>query len=260
MDNLTASGLQLLEAGSTMLSIKIDGELCYENCDGILEITRSALERKPQRIELDMGDVAFVDSSGLRAMLQCWRYCDEAGVRFELAAASTQVTRIIRMSGFGEVFGLPRVEIDEIKERIGSVLDGSKYCWKVSEHVASSEASVVPSLRDAAVSAARQAGADGIDLVDIQIAVGEAITNAYKHGSPNKGKNRIRMCCLFCSKVFVIEIEDEGPVFDPNVIAEPEPSKMRECGMGIYLMRQAMDVVEIDYNGSGNRIRMIKWL
>jgi hypothetical protein len=35
---------------------------------------------------------------------------------------------------------------------------------------------------------------------------------------------------------------------------------MRDHGMGIYLMRHAMDVVEFACNCPGNRVSMLKWL
>ena len=53
-------------------------------------------------------------------------------------------------------------------------------------------------------------------------------------------------------------IEDEGPGFDPGVLPDPtDPSNLdRPCGRGLLLMRTFMDVLE--YNESGNRVRMRK--
>lgn len=97
-------------------------------------------------------------------------------------------------------------------------------------------------------------------MCDIKIAVGEALTNAYRHGSPKKGVSRIEVRCMTCSAAFVVEIQDEGPSFNPDDTPDPDPRKLKDHGMGIYLMREAMDVVEFSSTGSGNVVRMVKWL
>ena len=58
-------------------------------------------------------------------------------------------------------------------------------------------------------------------MCDIQIAVGEALTNAYRHGSPEKGKSRIGLKCSVCDKVIVLEVQDEGEPFDSGAVADP---------------------------------------
>jgi len=132
--------------------------------------------------------------------------------------------------------------------------------WKVHEYEVESDPSVISSLREKATSAAREAGARGDTLSDIQIAVGEALTNAYRHGSPKKPENRISLRCMTCPMAVVVEISDEGDRFDFDNCSDPDISQMRDHGMGIYLMRQAMDVVEFCCDCPGNRVRMIKWL
>ncbi len=124
---------------------------------------------------------------------------------------------------------------------------------KTYEYVVASESSMISVLRNKACDAAIEAGAHGDDLCDIQIAVGEALTNAYRHGSPNKDINKIAMRCIICSNAYVVEIEDEGEPFDPHSTSEPDPKMLRDHGMGIYLMRQAMDEVEFTIGAPGNK-------
>ncbi len=130
---------------------------------------------------------------------------------------------------------------------------------RVAEFLVPSDARVISTLRYNAAIVASQAGATADILRDIEIAVGEALTNAYKHGSPEKGCSLILMKCAACDRAFAVEIRDEGSPFDPSFVAEPDPHSMREDGMGIYLMRCVMDVVEIECGLPGNRVRMIKW-
>jgi len=132
--------------------------------------------------------------------------------------------------------------------------------WKTSEYDVVSDPAAVSRLREKVTQAAVEAGACGEALCDIQIAVGEALANAYKHGSPHKGVSRIQLRCMSCPAAMVVEVCDEGSPFDPESASRPQPLKMREHGMGIYLMREAMDVVEFECGQPGNTVRMIKWL
>ncbi|MGC8862163.1 MAG: ATP-binding protein [Armatimonadota bacterium] len=132
--------------------------------------------------------------------------------------------------------------------------------WKTREYDVVSDPAVVSTVRQKVMGAALEAGARGDTLCDIQIAVGEALSNAYKHGSPHKGVSRIKVRCMSCRGALVVEVQDEGSPFDPDCTSAPHPHTMRDHGLGIYLMREAMDVVEFQCNCPGNRVRMIKWL
>lgn len=125
------------------------------------------------------------------------------------------------------------------------------------------EASVpnqVSNIRDDALRFAKQAGIDGEDLYDIQIAIGEALSNAVKHGSPVIGKSRISIGCEIVDGSFVVTVSDEGGPFDDKCIPEPEFQELPECGLGVYLMKQLMDHVEFSRNEAGNSVKMVKKL
>ncbi|MCL5105008.1 MAG: ATP-binding protein [Armatimonadetes bacterium] len=147
------------------------------------------------------------------------------------------------------------VSISQLK-----LLDHPSSGWGIEEHQAASDPSVIAVLRNVVNDTAREAGAGPDDICDIQIAVGEALANAYRHGSPVKGESRITLRCMVCAQAVIVEIEDEGAPFCPDSISEPDPNELRDHGMGIYLMRQAMDVVQFFCNCPGNRVRMVKWL
>lgn len=233
-------------------------ELCSENTHEVVESVRSALEARPEKIVLDLRDVRLVDSSGVRSLLQSQRLCAKAGTAFELGGVSECADRIIRMAGFERVLGLDSRDV--LVRSAEPVERGEPLAQRVIEHVVVSDPSMLHVLRHKVTEAAEEAGATGEELCDIRIAVGEALTNAYKHGSPNKGVDKIALRCVICQNALAVEVQDEGQPFDPDGVSEPEPNQMRESGMGIHLMRLAMDVVEFTFNCPGNRVRMIKWL
>lgn len=240
------------------LTLRIERDLCYECAHDVVAAVRHLIARPTDEIVVELGSVNMVDSSGLRALLTSQAMCEEAGVRFRLTKISDCVDRIIRLSGLGHLLGLPEMDHAAYSHRPGVCLGPA--VWKTYEHVAASNPALISVLRDKITSAADAAGADGDALCDIKIAAGEALTNAYRHGSPDKGVSKIEVRCMTCSAAFVVEVEDEGAPFDPNATPEPDPKKLQDNGMGIFLMREAMDVVEFSSSGSGNTVRMVKWL
>ncbi|MCE5200305.1 MAG: anti-sigma factor antagonist [Armatimonadota bacterium] len=242
------------------LELRVTKDVSYENAHEVIDAVAASLENKPKEMVLDLSEVEMIDSSGLRALLQSQKLCDNAGARLKLASVSQAIARIIGMSGFAQVFGLPSVHIDTQDARTLRCVTEAPTGWKIYEHQATSEASVIALLRSRIMEAAENAGADSETLCDIQIAVGEALANAYRHGSPNKGVDKIKLRCMTCSRAIVVEISDEGKPFNPDSLGAPDPNKMRDHGMGVFLMRQAMDVVEFQMGCPGNKVRMIKWL
>jgi len=250
----------LREIGDAPLVVTVGNALCYENVEQFVDAVRRKLSDGHRALVLDLGKVEMVDSSGLRALLRIRKSCEDAGVQFRLGSVSDCVARILTISRLNELFG--------VEERawgprpIGPLptLDLSSEHRRIHEYRATSDPAVIAGLREKAVVAAVEAGAAGDLLCDIQIAIGEALTNAYKHGSPKKGIDEIQLRCVSCPGAIVFEVQDEGHPFDPDGPGEPDPRRMNDHGMGIYLMRQAMDVVEFACDCPGNRVRMVKWL
>jgi serine/threonine-protein kinase RsbW len=249
---------------ASTIKLSVDSDLCYEGTYDIAKVINELLIQKPNKIVLDLSKVSSIDSSGLRSLLQARKACEEAGVQLRIEAASKCVERAIIMSGLAQAFQMPnRVLLTCSAHSTTSVAlpsESAEPCWVVREYVATSDPYVVSLLRDKAVAFAIEAGATGEMLCDIQIAVGEALTNAFKHGSPRKGTDKIILRCFRCPEAVAFEVEDEGKEFDSDSIPEPDPQNMHDHGMGIYLMRQAMDEVQFQHNCPGNRVRMLKRL
>ena len=96
------------------------------------------------------------------------------------------------------------------------------------------------------------------DLDDICIAVGEASTNALKHGhSSNQPTIGVRMeKSETALKVF---ISDAGPGFDPSKVCPPCDGDLCECGRGIMCMRALMDEVHFEALNPGTRVELVKY-
>lgn len=96
-------------------------------------------------------------------------------------------------------------------------------------------------------------------LDDMEVAVGEAVTNAILYGSPDGGSPIVvRTSYLAPDKLFQIEVHDRGQGFDPSHMRTAENDTDALGGRGLRLMRALMDDVWLHYNGEGMVVRMTK--
>ncbi len=112
--------------------------------------------------------------------------------------------------------------------------------------------------RERVLQAAVRAGFAGMDLADIEISVGEAVTNAILYGSPSPDC-RVTLSFGVTPAGFVIQIRDEGKGFDPTLVRTEEDTDALG-GRGIRLMRALMDEVDLHYDGHGMTAVLIKKL
>jgi serine/threonine-protein kinase RsbW len=93
----------------------------------------------------------------------------------------------------------------------------------------------------------RLAGLDDEALHWVGVAVRESVINAIKHG--NKGDEHKHVHVEFTPldagrpSGIVIRVRDEGPGFDPELVADPlaPENLLRSSGRGIFLIRSFMD-------------------
>jgi anti-sigma regulatory factor (Ser/Thr protein kinase) len=103
---------------------------------------------------------------------------------------------------------------------------------------------------------AARAGLSGLDLADVEIAVGEAVTNAILYGSP-AATSPIVIVSGRGDDAFFVEVRDQGHGFDPAALHE-EDNPDALGGRGIRLMRALMDQVDLHHNGVGMIARLSK--
>ncbi len=102
-------------------------------------------------------------------------------------------------------------------------------------------------------------GFSRVALDDMEVAVGEAVTNAILYGSPNGGSHIVvRTSFSPADEVFQIEVHDQGRGFDHAHLRQDENDTDALGGRGLRLMRALMDDVWLHYNGAGMIVRMTK--
>ncbi len=84
-------------------TITVSGDLDHEGVMEIDDEVRSAVKRAPGRIVFDCSEVSFVDSSGLRLLVEAESMAYSASGRFTLRRPSPQLRTLLRISGLDEL-------------------------------------------------------------------------------------------------------------------------------------------------------------
>ena len=98
-------------------------------------------------------------------------------------------------------------------------------------------------------------------ILDIQLAVEEAITNVINHGYKKPG-GEIIVSSRISPERIEVQIMDTAPRFNPLSVPEPELDSTIEDrdigGLGIFLIRQVMDEVSYRYEDGKNILSLTK--
>ena len=88
---------------------------------------------------------------------------------------------------------------------------------------------------------------------EIALALQEALANAVTHGCQEDASKTVR-CRVGCGGTagVMITVRDEGPGFDPGVVASPLSTSglSADHGRGIHMIRGLMDEVHFRHNGT----------
>ncbi len=75
------------------------GEIDVANADQLQRRLRDACDAHGSRIEIDMAEVTFIDSSGLRALLLAHRHAEGLGGGVVVLRPSAAVVALVRLAG-----------------------------------------------------------------------------------------------------------------------------------------------------------------
>jgi anti-sigma B factor antagonist len=90
--------------------VRITGELDGEGLDELPALVGAAGRGAADVVRLDLADVEFMSSSGLRALVQAGQAAEAEGRRLHVVSASHIVTRLLEVTTLDEYFGLGRNE------------------------------------------------------------------------------------------------------------------------------------------------------
>lgn len=92
------------------------------------------------------------------------------------------------------------------------------------------------------------------DIADVELAVGEAFTNAVKYGMGNS-KVSVKVDSS-SSREFAVELKYRGREFDTTVTCPEEPT--HAGGYGRFLMKQVTDGMRYRFENGDTVVRLVK--
>jgi anti-sigma regulatory factor (Ser/Thr protein kinase) len=107
----------------------------------------------------------------------------------------------------------------------------------------------------------RDAGFSDQQILDMQLAIEEAITNSITHGY-HGSPGTITVHGEAGPDLLTVEITDYAPAFDPLTMPNPDVTssleERRTGGLGIYLIRRVTDTVAYRYEQGKNILTLTK--
>jgi anti-anti-sigma factor len=106
-DEAAPIAIEIEQSGSEATVI-VRGEIDLESSAALVDAFASL--GAPKAVHLDLGDVDYMDSTGLRAVLAARADLEGRGARLDVVRASSIVGRLLEITGLGEMVSDPPVE------------------------------------------------------------------------------------------------------------------------------------------------------
>lgn len=87
--------------------IRIAGEIDLDNSTDLRVKLEKLITAEPaRRVSLDLTDLWFIGSAGIRELLRCHKVAEERGCRLEISQAHDNVRQVLDICGLSSLFGL----------------------------------------------------------------------------------------------------------------------------------------------------------
>ena len=84
--------------GATYTVVVLAGEVDATNSDELYSVLESVVTQQPRLLIVDMSELSFMDSTGLRMLLRSSRTLDQQGGVLALAAPQVSVARVLQLT------------------------------------------------------------------------------------------------------------------------------------------------------------------
>ncbi len=200
-------------------------------------------------VVLDLADVTYADSSALGLLVWLDHRLRPLGGRMVLAGADANVSRVLELSGLVGI--APTVTMAPDAEH---ALEGLDLPPVTSEPTSVTEMSFparveeLSRARTAVCESVAAAGMSEMAQFDLKVAVGEALANAVRHGSPGEDDGIEVEVAVYGDRI-VVSVTDHGEGFDGIAISDDDV--FASGGRGVMFMRALTDGVEFLRSSQG---------
>jgi anti-sigma B factor antagonist len=113
------SSIRTTLAEDGTVTVTVTGEVDFSNSDEVAQGIHDAVtDWSPPAVEVDLRSAAFIDSTGLGALIEGYRTATGAGVGFRVVNPSDTFRRVLAVTGLSDFFGL--MESGDAAERDGA--------------------------------------------------------------------------------------------------------------------------------------------
>ena len=88
-----------VDSANGSIVIKLRGELDMATAPGLGQAINRALDAKPSALHLDLAELSFLDSTGIRVLIAGCRRAGGQGCSFVLCSPSRSVLKALRLTG-----------------------------------------------------------------------------------------------------------------------------------------------------------------
>lgn len=234
----------------------IDGDIDYSNSGDLKDTVQYLVDSGHNSIDLDMSAVEFIDSSGIRVLLQYAMTLPQSGGMLRLYSPTDMVNYTLSRLGVNSILGIP--DYGTTNRAWESSASYTRQQGQTVSFAVPSEVRSPGIIRRRVDEIVAELEFSDRERADIKLAVGEAAANAVRHGSRSEGST-ITVSCTVDEKRLTIEISDHGDGFNPGKVRPPDFARLPTGGMGLAIIRMIMDEVSFDFS-DGTTIRMVKLL
>jgi stage II sporulation protein AA (anti-sigma F factor antagonist) len=241
--------------------VHLSGEIDIATVPDIQAALEKAIDTGCRQAVLDLARVTYIDSSALGLLVWLDHELAPNEGKVVIAGANTDVSRILELSGLVGV--APTISA---RESVDSALAGLEP--SEAGELRWTETILLPARADSLAGVRSQVAEvlEPVELTeaarfDIKVAVGEAVANAVRHGSPGGERDEVRIDVSAFDDRVVIEVRDRGHGFDDGDTPSGD-DLFASSGRGLVFMRALMDDVdfESDADGGGAVVRLVKRL
>ena len=90
------------------ITIKVEGEIDLYSSPELRSAINQAVPKGRRAVRIDLGGVAYMDSSGVATLVEGLRHAGDKGVEFVLIAPSSSVMKVLQLSRLDTVFNIER--------------------------------------------------------------------------------------------------------------------------------------------------------
>lgn len=229
--------------------VGVDGDIDMATVPPLQASLDALVESGYVNVVLDLHDVRYADSSALGMLVWLDRRLRDVDGKVVLAGANRDIRRVLAISRIASVADT-LCESDTVDaallemEPVGRTENEE---W-IEEIDMPAEVGMLAEVRESVCALIEPLGFPEAALFDIKVALGEALANAVRHGSPQAGGSVSVRVRGFADKV-VVEVRDTGHGFDGDHACSDD--LYASGGRGIMFMRALMDQVAFEQAGSG---------